>query len=70
MVQQRFFALSREIEDLVGLQIRSLRQQFAMNPSQLHDYRARFERIMVLQEELARLRKERILGSAKELSAE
>jgi hypothetical protein len=70
MAQQRFFALRREVDDLVALQIRSLTQQFAMNPSQLHDCRARFERIMDLQEEVARLRRERILGGTKRLVAE
>ena len=70
MAQQRFFALRREVDDLVALQIRSLTQPFAMNPSQRHDCRARFERIMDLQEEVARLRMERILGGTKRLLAE
>jgi len=70
MAQQRFFALRREVDDLVALQIRSLTQQFALNPAQLHDCRARFERIMDLQEEVARLRMERILGGTKRHLAE
>lgn len=70
MAQQRFFALRREVDDLVGLQIRSLTQPFAMNSSDRHDCRARFERIMDLQEEVARLRMERILGGTKRLLAE
>jgi hypothetical protein len=40
-----------------------------MNPSQLHDCRARFERIMDLQEEVARLRREHILGGTERLVA-
>jgi hypothetical protein len=40
-----------------------------LNASQLHDCRARFERIMDLQEEVARLRKESILGGRKPLLA-
>jgi hypothetical protein len=46
MAQQRFFALRPEVDDLVALQVRSLPQQFAMNSSQLHDCRARFEPVM------------------------
>ena len=61
MTQQRFFALKREVDDLVAFQIQALTQGFALNSTQLHDCHVRFERIMDLQEEVARLRKERIL---------
>jgi hypothetical protein len=60
MAQQLFFALRREVDDLVQLQIQALTQQ--LSPSQLHDCHARLERIMDLQGEVARLRKESILG--------
>lgn len=70
MAQQRFFALRREVDDLVAFQIQALTQGFALNPTQLHDCHARFERIMDLQEEVARLRKESILGGRKRLLAE
>jgi hypothetical protein len=69
MAHQRFFALRREVDDLVTLQIQALTQQFALNASQLRDCRARFERIMDLQEEVARRRKESILGGRKPLLA-
>ena len=69
MAHQRFFALRREVDDLVTLQIQALTQQSALNASQLHDCRARFERIMDLQEEVARLRKQSILGGRKPLLA-
>lgn len=69
MAHQGFFALRREVDDLVTLQIQALTQQFALNASQLRDCRARFERIMDLQEEVARLRKESILGGRKPLLA-
>jgi hypothetical protein len=68
IAQQRFFALRREVDDLVAFQIQALTQHFALNPSQLRDCRARFEHIMGLQEEAARLRKESILGDTKRLS--
>jgi hypothetical protein len=69
MAQQRFFALRREVDDLVAFQIQVLTQRFALNATQLNDCRVRFERIMDLQEEVARLRKESILGGTKRLSA-
>lgn len=69
MAHQRFFALRREVDDLVTLQIQALTQQVALNASQLRDCRARFERIMDLQDEVARLRKESILGGRKPLLA-
>jgi hypothetical protein len=63
MAQQLFFALRREVDDLVQLQIQALTQQVLLSPFQLHDCHARFERIMEhLQGEVARLRKESILG--------
>lgn len=61
MAQQLFFALSREVDDLAQLQIQTLTQQFVLSPSQLHACHARFERVMDLQGEVARLRKESIL---------
>ena len=61
MAQQSFFALKREVDDLVAFQIQALAQGFALNSTQLHDCHVRFERIMDLQEEVARLRKESIL---------
>jgi hypothetical protein len=61
MAQPLFFTLRQEVDDLVQLQIHALTQQSALNPSQLQDCHARFERIMDLQEEVARLRKESIL---------
>jgi len=67
MVQQLLFALRREVDDLVQLQIQALTQQSALNASQLRDCRARFERIMHLQEEVARLRTKSILGRSKRL---
>ena len=65
MAQQLFFALRREVDDLIQLQIQALKQQALLSPFQLHDCHARFERIMDLQEEVARLRKEHILGGTK-----
>jgi hypothetical protein len=62
MAQQLFLALRREIDDLVQLRIQVLTQQLLLSPSQLHDCHARLERIMDLQGEVARLRKESILG--------
>jgi hypothetical protein len=62
MAQPLFFALRREVDDLVQLQIQVLTQQVLLSRSQLHDCHARFERIMDLQGEVARLRKESILG--------
>jgi hypothetical protein len=62
MAQLRYFALRREVDDLVAFQLQALTQRFALNAKQLHDCHARFERIMDLQEEVARLRKESILG--------
>jgi hypothetical protein len=70
MAQQRFFALRREVDDLVAFQIQALAQHFALNVTQLRDCRVRFERIMDLQEEVARIRKESILGGNKRLLAE
>jgi hypothetical protein len=69
MAQQRFFALRREVDDLVAFQIQALTQGFALNSTQLHDCQVRFERIMDLQEEVARLRKESILGNRRQLLA-
>jgi hypothetical protein len=65
MAQQLFFALRREVDALVSLQIQALTQPSALSSAQLHDCRARFERIMDLQEEVARMRKESILGIVK-----
>ena len=62
MAQQLFFALRREIDDLVQLRIQVLTQQLLLSPSQLHACHARLERIMDLQGEVACLRKESILG--------
>jgi hypothetical protein len=62
MAQQLFFALRREVDDLVQLQIQVLTQQILLSPFQLYDCHTRFERIMNLQGEVARLRKESILG--------
>jgi len=67
MAQQLFFALRREVDDLIQLQIQALKQQALLSPFQLHDCHARFERIMDLQEEVARLRKEHILGGTKQI---
>jgi hypothetical protein len=67
MAQQRFFALKSEVNDLVAFNP-SLTQGFALNSTQLHDCQVRFEQIMDLQEEVARLRKESILGGRKQLS--
>ena len=61
MAQQLFFALRREIDDLVQLRIQVLTQQLLLSPSQLHDCHARLERIVDLGE-VAHLRKESILG--------
>ncbi len=61
MEQPLFFTLRQEVDALVQLQIHVLTQQSALNSSQLQDWHARFERIMDLQEEVARLRKESIL---------
>jgi len=61
MEQPLFFTLRQEVDALVQLQIHVLTQQSALNSSQLQDCHARFERIMDLQEEVARLRKESIL---------
>ena len=69
MAEQRFFALRREVDDLVAFQIQALTQQFTLNASQLRDCRARFERIMDLQDEVARLRRESILGDTLRPSA-
>ncbi len=65
MAQERFFTLRREVDDLVAFQVQALTRPLAMNPSERHDCRARFARIMDLQEEVARLRKESILGGTK-----
>jgi len=69
MAQQRFFALRSEVDDLVAFQIQALTQRFALDSTQLHDCHVRFERIMELQEEVARIRKECILGGKKQLLA-
>ena len=61
MEQPLFFTLRQEVDALVQLQIHVLTQQSALNSSQLQDWHARFERIMDLQEEVARPRKESIL---------
>ncbi len=61
MEQPLFFTLRQEVDALVQLQIHVLTQQSALNSSQLQDWHARFERIVDLQEEVARLRKESIL---------
>ena len=65
MAHQPFLALRREVDDLVQLQIQALTQHFVLSPSQLNDCHARFERIMNLQAEVARLRKENILEGTK-----
>ena len=70
MAQERFYALRREVDDLVAFQVEALTRPLALNPSQRHDCRARFERIMDLQEEVARLRKESVLGGAKRVLGE
>jgi hypothetical protein len=61
MAQPLFLNLRQEVDALVQLQIHAFTQQSALNLSQLQDCHARFERIMDLQEEVARLRKESIL---------
>jgi hypothetical protein len=70
MAHPRYFSLRREVDDLVAFQIQVLTQQAVLNTSQKHDCRARFERIMDLQEEVARLRKESILGRTGRFLAE
>jgi hypothetical protein len=50
MAQQLFFALRREVDDLVHLQIQVLTQQVLLSPFQLHDCHTRFERIMAFRE--------------------
>lgn len=62
MAQQEFFALRREVDELVAFQIQALTAGFALTATQLHDCQLRFKRIMDLQEEVARIRKESILG--------
>ena len=62
MAQPPLLNLRQEVDALVQLQIHALTQQSALNFSQLQDCHARFERIMDLQEEVARLRKESILS--------
>jgi len=69
MAQPRFLALRREVHDLVAFQVHALTQGLAVNSTQLHDCQDRFERIMDLQEEVARIRKESILGGGKQLSS-
>jgi len=61
MEQPLFFTLRQDVDALVQLKIHVPTQQSALNSSQLQDWHARFERIMDLQEEVARLRKESIL---------
>ena len=61
MAQPLFLNLRQEVDALVQLQIHALMQQPALSSSQLQDCHTRFERIMDLQEEVARLRKESIL---------
>ena len=61
MTQPLFVTLRQEVDDLIQLQIHALTQQPPLDSSQLQDCHARFERIMDLQEEVARLRKESIL---------
>jgi hypothetical protein len=70
MAQQRFFALRREVDDLVAFQVQALTQKYVLNSSDRHDCTARFERIMDLQEEVAQIRKEGILHGTKRLWAE
>jgi hypothetical protein len=65
MTQQRYLSLMREVDNLVGFQLQALTQHAALNATQAQDCRERFERIMDLQEEVARLRKEWIMSGIK-----
>jgi hypothetical protein len=67
MAHKLFFSLRREVIDLVQLQIQTLAQKLAPSSSQLQDCHARFERIMDLQDEVARQRKESIMGGTRRL---
>lgn len=67
MAHKLFFGLRREVCDLVQLQIQTLAQKLAPNSSELQDCHARFERIMDLQDEVARQRKESIMGGTRRL---
>jgi hypothetical protein len=65
MADQMYFTLRREVSNLAQVQLQALGQQ--STSSQKHDCRARFERIMELQQEVARLRRESIMGGSKRL---
>ena len=65
LARQMYFTLRRELFDLAQVQLQALGQQ--LNSFQMHDCRARFERIMDLQQEVARLRKESIMGGSRRL---
>jgi len=67
MAHKLFFSLKREVIDLVQLEIQTLAQKLAPSSSQLQDRHARFERIMDLQDEVARQRKESIMGGTRRL---
>jgi len=65
MAHKLFFSLRREVSSLIQLQIQTLALKLAPNSSELQDCHARFERIMDLQDEVARQRKESIIGSTR-----
>jgi DNA polymerase sigma len=67
MAHKLFFSLRREVSSLIQLQIQTLALKLAPNSSELQDRHARFERIMDLQDEVARQRKESIIGSTRRL---
>lgn len=67
MVHKLFFSLRREVSSLIQLQIQTLALKLAPNAPELQDCHARFERIMDLQDEVARQRKESIIGSTRRL---
>jgi hypothetical protein len=55
MTPDQASTLQHEVDQLIDLQITTLRQQSSLTSAQLHDYHLRFQKIQALYEELDRI---------------